>query len=76
MCRPCDAAVTVVSPAGRQVPLLPYLPMLSVLVNVYLMMKLGSATWIRFGIWMILGETSPEAIVLPARGYQHPEHPA
>ncbi|XP_043188923.1 uncharacterized protein LOC122363559 isoform X2 [Amphibalanus amphitrite] len=38
-----------------KVPLVPFLPMLSVFANVYLMMKLGPATWIRFAIWMILG---------------------
>lgn len=38
-----------------QVPLLPILPVISVFVNVYLMLKLSSATWIRFGVWMFLG---------------------
>uniref|UniRef100_K1QPE4 High affinity cationic amino acid transporter 1 n=1 Tax=Magallana gigas TaxID=29159 RepID=K1QPE4_MAGGI len=38
-----------------KVPLLPILPVISVFVNVYLMLKLSSATWIRFGVWMFLG---------------------
>ncbi|XP_051890048.1 cationic amino acid transporter 2 isoform X2 [Pristis pectinata] len=37
------------------VPLLPYLPILSIFVNIYLMMQLSGGTWIRFSIWMILG---------------------
>ncbi|XP_021368950.1 high affinity cationic amino acid transporter 1-like isoform X2 [Mizuhopecten yessoensis] len=38
-----------------KVPLLPMLPVLSVFVNIYLMLKLSSATWIRFGVWMFIG---------------------
>lgn len=40
----------------RQVPLLPFIPVISMFVNVYLMMQLDRGTWIRFAIWMGLGE--------------------
>ncbi|CAF4988591.1 unnamed protein product, partial [Rotaria sp. Silwood1] len=38
-----------------QTPCIPYVPILSVLVNTYLILKLSPATWIRFGIWMFIG---------------------
>ncbi|KAE8574076.1 high affinity cationic amino acid transporter 1 [Halyomorpha halys] len=33
----------------------PYLPALSMFINIYLMLKLNVMTWIRFGVWLILG---------------------
>ncbi|XP_048453786.1 high affinity cationic amino acid transporter 1-like [Rhincodon typus] len=38
-----------------KVPLLPCLPIVSILVNMYLMMQLDRGTWIRFSIWMVMG---------------------
>ncbi|XP_034935920.1 cationic amino acid transporter 2-like isoform X2 [Chelonus insularis] len=37
------------------VPLVPFLPALSILINIYLMMMLDGMTWIQFAVWMIIG---------------------
>ena len=38
-----------------KVPLVPLLPNLSIFINLYLMLKLSMATWVRFSVWMSLG---------------------
>ncbi|XP_076130763.1 high affinity cationic amino acid transporter 1 [Alosa pseudoharengus] len=38
-----------------KVPLLPFIPVTSMFVNVYLMMQLDKGTWIRFAVWMAIG---------------------
>uniref|UniRef100_A0A8B9GQ58 Solute carrier family 7 member 1 n=1 Tax=Astyanax mexicanus TaxID=7994 RepID=A0A8B9GQ58_ASTMX len=53
-----------------KVPLLPFLPVLSMFINVYLMMQLDRGTWWRFLIWMIiakLGENNEEKTEIKLR---------
>ncbi|XP_052285409.1 high affinity cationic amino acid transporter 1-like isoform X1 [Dreissena polymorpha] len=38
-----------------KVPWLPFLPGISIFVNIFLMMRLPEATWIRFAVWMVIG---------------------
>lgn len=40
---------------GFKVPFVPLLPCLSIIINVYLMVKLNMATWFRFFIWLTIG---------------------
>lgn len=37
------------------VPFIPWLPGISIIINVYLMMKLDYMTWVRFIVWIIIG---------------------
>jgi len=39
-----------------KVPWVPVVPALSVIFNLYLMLELDGHTWIRFSVWMALGE--------------------
>ncbi|XP_032449824.1 cationic amino acid transporter 3-like [Lynx canadensis] len=38
-----------------KVSALPLLPVLSIFMNVYLMMQVSAATWIVFGVWILIG---------------------
>ncbi|MDX3850680.1 amino acid permease [Streptomyces sp. AK02-01A] len=42
-------------PRAFRTPLVPYLPVVSVLASLWLMLNLPSETWLRFGIWMVVG---------------------
>lgn len=45
------------APLPFQVPLVPCLPLASMFINIYLMMELNPATWMRFAVWMAIGES-------------------
>ena len=53
-------------PRGFRAPFVPVLPILSIIACVWLMLNLSGLTWIRFGIWMLLG-----VLVYLAYGRRH-----
>lgn len=46
---------TVKITSAFSVPLIPWLPGISILINTYLMMMLDVMTWVRFGVWITIG---------------------
>lgn len=38
-----------------KVPLVPYIPALSIFCNIELMVHLSALTWIRFFVWLVIG---------------------
>ncbi|CAO2613543.1 Probable cationic amino acid transporter [Lemmus lemmus] len=40
-------------------PCLPFVPAFAMLVNIYLMLKLSTITWIRFAVWCFVGKQCP-----------------
>ena len=40
---------------GFRVPFVPVFPIIGTLLCIYLMTKLERATWLRFGVWLIVG---------------------
>lgn len=59
------------TPLPFQVPLVPSLPLASMFINIYLMMELNPATWMRFGVWMAIGENTLLTIGLLFLGPRH-----
>ncbi|MFI6322197.1 amino acid permease [Nonomuraea sp. NPDC050556] len=53
-------------PRSFRTPLVPWVPALSVLACVYLMLNLPVETWLRFVVWMIIG-----VVVYFLYGYRH-----
>lgn len=48
------------TPLPFKVPLVPGLPLASMFINIYLMMELNPATWMRFAVWMAIGVCSTD----------------
>lgn len=44
------------TPLPFKVPCVPAIPLLSIFINVFLILKLSYPTWIRFGVWMVIGK--------------------
>ncbi|CAM5553204.1 amino acid permease [Streptomyces sp. TSRI0384-2] len=42
-------------PRAFRTPLVPLVPVLSVLASLWLMLNLPAETWLRFGVWMLIG---------------------
>ena len=44
------------TPLPFKVPCVPAIPLLSIFINIFLIMKLNYLTWLRFAVWMAIGE--------------------
>lgn len=44
------------TPLPFKVPCVPAIPLLSMFINIFLILKLSYLTWIRFAVWMVIGE--------------------
>lgn len=42
-------------PRTYRVPFVPFLPLAGLAINIWLMVSLPSAVWLRFGVWVLLG---------------------
>ena len=52
-------------PRPFRTPLVPWVPLFGIAVCLYLMLNLPAATWIRFGIWLLIG-----VVIYFAYGYK------
>ncbi|XP_010511379.1 PREDICTED: cationic amino acid transporter 2, vacuolar [Camelina sativa] len=50
-----DARHTFGHSGGYMCPFIPLLPIICILINMYLLVKLGSATWARVSVWLLIG---------------------
>jgi hypothetical protein len=46
----------LIRPHGFNVPCVPLVPVLGILINVYLMLRLDPLTLVRFSLWMLIGK--------------------
>ena len=53
------------TPLPFMVPCVPMLPLLSVFINIFLILKLSYLTWLRFAVWMVIGECSKDSKSVP-----------
>ena len=44
------------TPLPFKVPCVPAIPLFSIFINVFLILKLNYLTWVRFAVWMAIGE--------------------
>ena len=55
------------TPLSFKVPCVPILPLFSVFINVFLILKLSYLTWIRFAAWMSIGEFEYRSILVTSQ---------
>nr|XP_042088344.1 cationic amino acid transporter 3-like isoform X2 [Ovis aries] len=66
------------SPLPFRVPALPVLPLVSILLNIYLMVQMTSGAWIQFSVWNAIGSdiawrrTRSNSLHLPNSSLKHP----